>query len=113
MRRIAAGACLAAVLAAVAGCPGSSGQTYPADPLFVNKKPVEAKAENAAPVPVVQLEPSVPAVPAMVVAATRRGDAVPGPAATAPRPSQHRAIVPTSHTQTAPAPQRAGKPASP
>src|SRR5437764_913751 len=61
---------LAAALAlAAVGCGGTSNQTYPADPLFINKKPIETRVENAAPVLVVQLEPAVPAVPAMVLAA--------------------------------------------
>jgi hypothetical protein len=108
MRRNAAqGLLAAAVLAAcLTGCTGNSRQTYPSDPLFINKKPIEAKVDNAAPTAVAQLEPAVPQVPALVVAATRRapvgGAPVPGqasgPPAATPLPPPPRVFTPTSHT---------------
>jgi hypothetical protein len=52
------------------GCQGLGRHApYPPDPIFVLKKPVEAKAEKAAPAAVVAAEPEPPAVPPAVVAA--------------------------------------------
>src|SRR5262245_27066911 len=53
----------------LAGChSGPREHPYPPDPLFVTKKPVEAKAENAPPVTTTVREPvSPPAPPRAVV----------------------------------------------
>ena len=74
MRRRGGRVWLALALAAgcAAGCQDTAGQTYPADPLFANRKPIEAKAESTPPVAVACREPAAPPVPALVVAAARR-----------------------------------------
>lgn len=48
----------------VVGCKSAD---IPADPMFVSRKPVEAKPETAAPVAVVYAEPVLPPDPVMVV----------------------------------------------
>jgi hypothetical protein len=56
----------------VGGCKTSgSAHTFPADPLLASKKPLEAKAENAAPVKVAYVEPVAPTTPAAVAAKRR------------------------------------------
>jgi hypothetical protein len=65
-----------------AGCHGTSGHTGPSDPLFVNKKPIEATAEFKAPHTVVCVEPSLPPVPPLVLAATHRHQPAPAPETT-------------------------------
>ena len=50
----------------VVGCKSAD---VPADPMFVSRKPVEAKPETAAPVAVVYAEPVLPPDPVMVVIA--------------------------------------------
>jgi hypothetical protein len=67
---------LSAVLAGVVlpGCKSSSAaHTYPADPLFVSKKPIESKAENTPPLQVAYAEPAAPTLPL----ALRRADGDP------------------------------------
>ena len=48
------------------GCKSAG---IPADPMFISRKPVEAKAETAGPVAVVYAEPVLPPDPVMVVVA--------------------------------------------
>jgi hypothetical protein len=80
MRRHIGRVWLAASLASacLAGCQGSSGSTYPADPLFAGKRPIEARAEAAPPVTVASAEPTVPPVPAVILAQAN-GQPQPGP----------------------------------
>ncbi len=71
MRRYSLPACLlfAGLLAAQCGCPASNHpHTYPDDPLFVSKKPLEVTAAPSAPAgsPSVIAEPQIPPVPAVV-----------------------------------------------
>jgi hypothetical protein len=48
----------------LAGCQGfSKSQGLPNDPLFVSKKPMEAKAKLGPPVALAYLEPSLPSDP--------------------------------------------------
>ncbi|MCI0455981.1 MAG: hypothetical protein L0Z62_03250 [Gemmataceae bacterium] len=54
----------------LAGCKSSSGtHAYPSDPLFVSKKPLEGKAENAPPVTLVSAEIVSPPLPYSAVVA--------------------------------------------
>jgi hypothetical protein len=48
---------------------GCKSPGIPADPMFISRKPVEAKAESASPVAVVYAEPVLPPDPVMVVVA--------------------------------------------
>jgi hypothetical protein len=49
---------------ALPGCKTSQNTPpYPADPLFVNKKPVEGKARQTGPVTVAHVEPDPPPAP--------------------------------------------------
>jgi hypothetical protein len=77
------------------GCRSTSkAPPYPADPLFVIRKPEEAKAENAAPLVVVNATPEMPAVPAAVLAARQPP---PGPATRPgflPQPGEYRVGYP-------------------
>ncbi len=59
-----AGTCLA-------GCKTSSGHAYPDDPLFVSKKPIEAKAETAPPTRVASADPVAPTLPFALAARPR------------------------------------------
>ena len=64
--------CLSVVVVALhlMGCKSSTGtHAYPPDPLFVSKKPLEAKAENAPPVTVVSTEQVSPPLPYTAVVA--------------------------------------------
>jgi len=64
--------CLQSALLAgcLVGCQSTpKAPPYPADPLFVSKKPQEAKTENADPVLVADAAPDEPPVPAAVLAA--------------------------------------------
>ena len=81
MRRHIRAAWLVAALAATgaAGCQDTAGHTYPADPLFAGKKPIEAKSENTAPVAVVCQEPAIPPVPARVLATYQQIRSLPDP----------------------------------
>jgi hypothetical protein len=71
MRRLAL-AWLATALACTAGCQDHAAQTYPADPLFSNRRPIEAKVDSAAPVLVASADPTLPPIPALVLAAARQ-----------------------------------------
>jgi hypothetical protein len=64
---------LSAVLTGICltGCKMSSGHAYPDDPLFVSKKPIEAKAETAPPVKVAYAEPVAPISPLALVSRPR------------------------------------------
>lgn len=54
----------AAILLALAGCKGWFGpKDLPEDPLFLSRKPVEAKAELQPPVHVAYAEPAMPVNP--------------------------------------------------
>jgi hypothetical protein len=73
MQRIACIWLTAALTTAwLAGCQDQAAQTYPADPLLNNKRPIEAKADNAAPVSVAAAEPAMPTVPPLVLATAQQ-----------------------------------------
>jgi hypothetical protein len=70
---------LSALLVALnlAGCKSATGtHTYPPDPLFLLKKPLEARAENAPPMTLVSAESVSPPLPYRLVVA-RYGRAAP------------------------------------
>jgi hypothetical protein len=103
MRQQSARVWLAAALASavLAGCQGSSAHTYPPDPLFASKRPIEARAETAPPISVASTEPALPPVPAPILAAAHKqrqmalaGDALDSWPWTAPP----TAIRPAAHT---------------
>jgi hypothetical protein len=54
------------------GCPCHT-STYPVDPIFATKKPVEAQPDKSTPTePLVTNEPRLPPMPAPVIAALRQ-----------------------------------------
>jgi hypothetical protein len=65
--RLLARLCFASILLLQCGCPSSSRtHTYPEDPLFVSKKPVESTPSSVTPPAPVFAEPQIPPVPAVV-----------------------------------------------
>jgi hypothetical protein len=76
VRRTTICAWLAAVLGGGAlGCPSTPKHfSYPDDPLFVSKKPVEGKADKGGPALLAAVEPAVPPAPteALVYRAARK-----------------------------------------
>jgi hypothetical protein len=98
MRVVAGSIWLTAALAGscLPGCQGLARQArYPPDPIFVLKKPVEAKPETAAPVAVVAAEPEPPAVPPAVVAARQAPGSQPAAHSAPPsQPEEHRVGYP-------------------
>jgi len=86
---------LVLVLAAalLAGCQDTAGHTYPPDPIFAGKKPIEAKAQEAAPAAVACVEPAMPAVPALVLASAQ-----PNP----PAGTEFGTLTPAASLRTAP-----------
>ena len=93
------------------GCHGLARHpSYPADPLFVIKKPLEAKAEIAPPALVARAEPEIPQVPATVLAVRRSATERSGPL---PSSGEHRvAYPPAPSTAPAPFPTSSNAPAS-
>ncbi len=65
----------AGLMAACLGCQFAS-QSLPSDPLFVSRKPIEAKAEFAQPVTVAFTEPVMPLDP--IALARQKQKTVPG-----------------------------------
>jgi hypothetical protein len=78
MRQGKWGSCLLACWAGtcLAGCQWLLGpQGTPADPLLIARKPIESKAETAAPVAMAFVEPPVPVVRLQAMAAKKRPSA--------------------------------------
>jgi hypothetical protein len=78
------------------GCQENTSQTYPNDPLLSNKKPIEARAENAQPVAPPPAAPSIPPVPPLVLATVRQAGRQPLTA--------HDQNIPPPAPTTAPSP---------
>ncbi len=76
-----------------AGCKSSSGQSYPADPLLVSKRPVEVKARTAPPTQIASANFIVP--PSRVDLIASRKDS-PGDRPTSAKPPQPTRLHPTS-----------------
>jgi hypothetical protein len=94
MRRHVARLWLAAALAGAClpGCWGAAHYTYPADPLFASRRPIEAQAETGPPAAVAYSEPAVPPVPGIVLAIAQH-DMVPPPVLPARRADRPDASV--------------------
>ena len=94
MRRLRVTVCL--LILGLTGCKGLFGEhELPDDPLFISRKPVEAKSEQTAPVPVAHAEPTPPANPyygeprsPLIAGTLRKGRSVPGTPTSRPAPGE-------------------------
>ncbi len=106
MRPLCVGCWLAVLLlgTALSGCKSTAASHYPADPLFVTKKPVEVKPENVRPAKVAAAQFVAP--PLRLDAVASRGGRSPGRTTTAeppvsppsrPADENQRDVTPAAH----------------